>query len=175
MQQPKIYVVHLRQCDPRKCTAIKLKKFNLVKLVRSAKPVPRASIVLHPNSSIVIGPEDLNLLTKGGLAAVDCSWERFDQVRLDLTPFNARRLPYLLAANPTNYAMPGKLSTAEALASALYLLGCEDYAKAILSKFKWGEAFLLLNEEPLSAYRLAKSRDDIYRLEEEFIKAAVVG
>jgi pre-rRNA-processing protein TSR3 len=82
-------------------------------------------------------------------------------------PGNNRRLPTLLAGNPTNYGIPGRLSTAEALAAALILTGFRQPAGVILSLFKWGETFLSLNHDPLEKYSAAKS-SEISFLEEEF-------
>lgn len=175
LEEVKLYIVHYRQCDPRKCTALKLKKLNLAKISSSLVRVPKAALVLHPYSKIVIGPEDAEIAVKRGLIALDCSWEKLNDMYFDLSKFNDRRLPYLLAANPVNYAEPGKLSTAEALAAALYILGFKSQALNILSKFKWGETFLSLNKEPLEAYQQARSREEVYQLEREFIEAVVSG
>jgi pre-rRNA-processing protein TSR3 len=82
-------------------------------------------------------------------------------------PGDNRRLPTLLAGNPTNYGIPDRLSTAEALAAALILTGFRQPAELILSLFKWGETFLTLNQDPLESYSAAKS-SEISLLEEEF-------
>ena len=73
----------------------------------------------------------------------------------------------LLAGNPTNYGIAGRLSTAEALAAALILTGFRKPAGVILSLFKWGETFLSLNKDPLEMYSAARS-SELSVLEEEF-------
>ncbi|MDX1798732.1 MAG: DUF367 domain-containing protein [Candidatus Lokiarchaeia archaeon] len=51
-----------------------------------------------------------------------------------------------MAANPTNYGKWEKLSSAEALAAALYITKFFDLANVILSKFSWGKTFKELNK-----------------------------
>lgn len=58
----------------------------------------------------------------------------------------------MLAGNPTNYGIIGRLSTAEAIAAALIITGFRDQGEKILSLFKWGSTFLSLNEDPLESY-----------------------
>ena len=80
-----------------------------------------------------------------------------------------RALPYLVAANPTYYGRPTTLSTAEALAAALFILGDEAHAKEILNIFKWGPTFLDLNREPLEAYAHAKDSTEVVALQRQFM------
>jgi len=80
----------------------------------------------------------------------------------------SRRLPILLAANPINYGKPYRLSTAEAIAGALYILGFREQAEIVMSKFNWGEQFLILNREPLEAYAGAGSPEKVREEEEDF-------
>ena len=77
-------------------------------------------------------------------------------------------LPLLLAANPVNWGKPGKLTTAEALAAGLYLVGRKEQARNILGAFRWGERFFELNLEPLEAYSQAKSSSELVELQFEF-------
>jgi pre-rRNA-processing protein TSR3 len=129
--------------------------------------IPSSAIVLNPISSRTLSREDRELIQQIGLVALDCSWNLSEGVFDRNIPGNNRRLPILLAGNPTNYGIPGRLSTAEALAAALILTGFRKPAEAILSLFKWGETFLSLNQEPLESYATAKS-SEISFLEDEF-------
>jgi pre-rRNA-processing protein TSR3 len=74
----------------------------------------------------------------------------------------------MLAANPINYAMPSKLSSAEALAGSLYILGEQELAVKIMDKFKWGHTFLELNFNLLKDYAQAKSISEVMQLEREY-------
>jgi pre-rRNA-processing protein TSR3 len=164
---PVLMVYDFHQDDPKKCTAARLRKSRLVQSLPNMRRVPSAAIVLNPASSKTLSPEDRELVQCNGLVALDCSWNLSEGVFYRNIPGNNRRLPVLLAGNPTNYGIPGRLSTAEALAAALILTGFQRPAKAILSLFTWGETFLSLNQEPLKSYAGAKS-SEISFLEEEF-------
>ena len=90
---------------------------------------------------------DSILAEVGGLVGVDCSWnmalETFSKLRLmGLEP---RKLPNIIPANPINSGKVGKLTTAEALAGALMLCDKSEQAEKLMSVFKWGPAFLELN------------------------------
>jgi pre-rRNA-processing protein TSR3 len=74
----------------------------------------------------------------------------------------------LLASNPVNYAKPHKLSSIEALAASLYIMGFSERASQLLSLFKWGQTLLSLNAEPLEAYSLARSDEEMRKAEAEF-------
>jgi len=80
-----------------------------------------------------------------------------------------RCLPYLVAANPVNYGIPTKLSTVEALASALYIASHRDEAERLLSRFKWGPNFIELNRELLESYAHARDSAEVVELQERFI------
>jgi pre-rRNA-processing protein TSR3 len=75
-----------------------------------------------------------------------------------------------LAANPVNYGRPYELTTAEALAAALYVLGEPEHARELLSKFKWGSTFLNLNAAPLNEYAGASTVGDLLASERAYIE-----
>ena len=165
---PKVYVLLLQQDDPKKCTAAKLSKFRLAIPLHRLRQIPRQALILNPFADYVLLPGDRVHSIKSGLVAIDCSWERVDQALTVNLPGLGRRLPTLLAANPTNYAKPHKLSSAEALAAALYIVGFKKEAIKLLSLFKWGETFVSLNLEPLEAYSLATDREAMKIAESQF-------
>ena len=129
--------------------------------------IPSSAIVLNPSSSKTLSREDRELILCNGLVALDCSWNLSEGVFDRNIPGNNRRLPILLAGNPTNYGIAGRLSTAEAIAAALILTGFRKPAEVILSLFRWGETFLSLNQDPLESYAAARS-SELSFLEEEF-------
>ncbi len=156
----------MRQDDPFKCTAAKLAKFRIAEAVRFIR---RDVIVLNPFSETLLTRNDADIA--GAVCAVDCSWERADDVAKHQRVFSAgisRRLPAMLAANPTNYAKLGKLSSAEALAGALYILGDRQVAADMMNKFKWGHTFLELNANLLEDYSNAKTHEQMAIAEREY-------
>ena len=173
-----LHIIHLDQDDPKKCTARKLGSRNLATLHFSIRRPPRRGFLLAPSAGIILGPDDLPLINKGAsLVALDCSWKRLDeslnQIRNISPRLEGRTLPLVLAANPVSWGQPGRLSTAEALAMCLVLMHHDDQAERLLSPFSWGEQFFLLNAEPLSAYKYAKSREDLIELQWEFFDKPV--
>jgi pre-rRNA-processing protein TSR3 len=160
-----IYDYH--QDDPKKCTSARLQEFRLARPLHSLRQIPADAIVLNPASNQTLSFQDRSLLLQNGLVGLDCSWN------LAETTFEAnlrgenRRLPTLLAGNPTNYSARGKLSTAEAIAAALLITGFDAEARKILKIFKWGETFLSLNKDPLSEYSLTP-RDQMFERERDY-------
>jgi pre-rRNA-processing protein TSR3 len=102
------------------------------------------------------------------ITALDCSWEVLDTA--DLSPWRGRRaLPFLVAANPVNFGKPFTLTSVEAIAATLHILGEWTLAKEVLAKFHWGHNFLALNAEPLAEYATAKNSTEILRIQSEYI------
>jgi pre-rRNA-processing protein TSR3 len=77
--------------------------------------------------------------------------------------------PLLIAANPVNFGKPCVLSSVEALAAALYIIGQKDRAAELLSKVSWGIRFLEVNREPLDLYTSAKDSTEVIKIQELYI------
>ena len=159
-----LVIYHANQCNPKKCTGKKLARFDLVRLTHHIKEL-LTFLVLSPFSQKALSPED-----KGarGLAALDCSWAHAEEVFMRLT-LRERALPFLVAANPVNYGKPFKLSTVEALAAGLIILGEREQAELILSKFNWGHVFLELNRAPLQEYAAAKNSAEVVIIQDAYM------
>ena len=166
----RIIVYHAGQCDPKKCTALKLKRHGLIEIVKRVKLIPKGAIVLNPLAEKAFSPADKPRIEKYGLAALDCSWEKAQKIfesSLKMRKYS-RCLPYLVAANPVNYGVPTKLSTVEALSAALYIAGFKEEAKRLITIFKWGKVFLELNEKLLEEYIAARSSNEILTLQRKY-------
>jgi pre-rRNA-processing protein TSR3 len=163
--QTKIFVLMHRQDDPNKCTAAKLVKFKMAHEVRK---IPYNSIVLDPFSNIVFTQKDKQNMN--GICAIDCSWKLASStIKIPKNSNIAnRKLPALLAGNPTNYAKLGALSTSEAIAGALYILGYKEHALEIMNKFKWGHTFIELNYGALEDYSNTTEQYRVKEIEKEY-------
>jgi pre-rRNA-processing protein TSR3 len=159
-----LLIYHANQCNPKKCSGKRLARFGLVRLTHHIDQL-WTFLVLSPFSQKALSPED-----KGarGLAALDCSWAHAEEVFM-CSKLTERALPFLVAANPVNYGKPFKLSTVEALAAGLIILGESEQAEFILSKFNWGHVFLKLNQEPLQEYAAAKDSAEVVRIQEAYL------
>lgn len=153
----------MRQDDPRKCTAAKMVR---VGLATPARRVPRNAIVLHPFAERVLAPSDRELCRT--ICAIDCSWKLAQAQFAGRIPGVRRLLPPLLAGNPVNYARVGMLSTAEAVAAALHIMGFGQDARTILDRFRWGHTFLELNSGLLDEYAQATGQDEMYEIAESY-------
>jgi len=165
----KIVVYHARQCDPKKCSALKLKRHGFIRVVPRLRLLPRGAIVLNPFSEKAFSPADREHIEKKGLIALDYSWKCTEKARAIPLIGESSSLHYLVAANPVNYGTPTKLSTVEALAAALYIISYKSQAEQLLSMFKWGPEFIRLNQKLLDAYAQAKNSTEIVELQKKFM------
>ena len=161
----KISILMHKQDDPTKCTAEKLIKFKMAKQV---KKIPFGHIILDPFSKVILTNQGKqNIL---GICAIDCSWKlAMNTIKISKrSNTKNRKLPALLAGNPINYAKLGILSTSEAIAGALYILGYKEHAYEIMNKFKWGHTFIELNHDILEDYSKANEPEKIIEIEKEY-------
>jgi pre-rRNA-processing protein TSR3 len=166
----RLVIFHANEDDPKKCTARKLHRFGYAALEKTLRKLPYHAVLLNPFAEKSLSREDLPIAQQQGIVALDCSWKTAEQTFLSLeTTTISRALPFLLAANPVNYGKPFQLSTLEAFAAALYILGEVDDAKKILGIYTWGPRFLELNKEPLEDYRQAKDSAEVVRLMKQYI------
>lgn len=168
-----VHALWLAQDDPRKNTAVLASKRGNLTLHKSIRSIPKRGIILEPLCGKVFGPEDHELLLErgGALVGLDCSWAHIEssvQSVMNRTRLQPRMLPLLLAANPVNWGKPGRLTTAEALATVLYLVGRKEQSSEVLGAFRWGERFFELNQEPLDAYAAARTSAELVDLQFEF-------
>jgi pre-rRNA-processing protein TSR3 len=153
--------------DPEKCTARKLARLGRATLHRSARATP-PGIVLDPCADRALSPADRTSGTDR-LVALDCSWETAEREAFDLEGIH-RSLPFLVAANPVNFGTPFRLTTVEAFAGALAILGERDRAGEVLSGFSWGHTFLELNAEPLGRYAACADSTEVVAIQAEYLQ-----
>ena len=158
-----VQVLMFGQDDPKKCTAAKMVRFGLAARVHK---ISRSGIVLDPFSDKVLLRRDK--LTARSIVGIDCSWNLAEREFSRQFGRMHRRLPPLLAGNPVNYSKIGMLTTAEALAAGLTILGCCKQAEGLLGKFKWGHTFFELNGNLLEEYSALKDQDGIEGILKEY-------
>ena len=160
-----VLILDYGQDDPVKCTAKKMVRLGLATGVSRKFHAASSMLVLNPFSEIILSPQDKNAKA---LLVIDCSWNLAQGVFFKKVGGKHRRLPALLAANPTNYSRLAVLSSVEAVAAALYIVGEKAEAERFLSIYKWGPTFLSLNKDPLEEYSMAESEESLRVLEEQF-------
>ncbi len=153
-------------CAPRKCTVKRLERFGMIRIVPSMRQVPKGTLLLDPTAGVVISPADRGWVRS--ITALDCSWEVLE--REEMGRFRGRRaLPFLVAANPVNFGKPFVLSSVEALAAALIILGEREQAEEILAKVPFGIRFLEVNAEPLADYAAAGDSAGVLAAQAEYL------
>ena len=166
----KIVIYHSNECDPKRCTSIKLAKQNKAIITHKMNKIPYNAIVLDAEADKAVSREERERITKYGLSALDCSWKKLKKSSFNFkSKKNHRLLPFLVAANPVNYGKPCILSSAEALSATLYIVGYKQEARDLMNCFKWGPHFITLNENLLEAYSEAKNSTEIVKVQNEFL------
>lgn len=160
-----LYAYRDNSCDPRKCTVKKLEKAGFLKIFTKISQIPRNTLLLDPTAEQALSPADRYVRS---VTVLDCSWVVLDTG--SVRSWRIRRaLPFLMAANPVNFGKPCMLSSIEALAASLYILGERERALQLLSKVSWGIRFLEVNREPLDLYTDAKDSAEIIKIQEQYL------
>ncbi|KAK5125208.1 hypothetical protein LTR85_000884 [Meristemomyces frigidus] len=158
----------LNHCDAKRCSGKRLMRLGLMRELHIGQK--HSGIVVSPKAKSILSPADKEILEQYGAAVVEASWKRIDEV-----PFskiggpNTRLLPYLIAANPTNYGRPWRLNCVEALAACFAICGHQEWAEEILSTFSYGEAFLSINEQVLKRYAACADEEEVKQAEKDWL------
>ncbi|RZN39767.1 MAG: DUF367 family protein [Methanophagales archaeon ANME-1-THS] len=165
-----LYAYDAGQCDPKRCTAKKLARLGLITTITTIRRIPSHTIVLVPIAEKALAPPDRAFTSS--ITVFDCSWKEIGSCEDTLMHMKRKKraLPYLIAVNPVNYGKPFILSSAEAFAAALFILGEKEHAGYLLGKFRWGDEFLRVNEQMLHAYSEAKDSREVIELQREFME-----
>jgi pre-rRNA-processing protein TSR3 len=143
----------------------KLEKYGFLKIFNKISQIPRNTLLLDPTAEQALSPADKHVKS---ITVLDCSWVVLDAGKVRSWRIR-RALPFLIAANPVNFGKPCMLSSVEALAAALYIIGEKDTAGNLLSKVSWGNRFLEVNKEPLDLYTSAKNSNEVIKIQELYI------
>ena len=166
----RITIYHAAQDDPKKNTALRLKRRGFARIVNKVRFLPKRAIVLNPFGEIAFSPADRERLKQFGIAALDCSWEQAEKVMGEHVRGTSRCLPILIAGNPVNFGKLTKLTTAEAIAAALYIAGFKNESEEILSIFPWGHTFFEINSVLLDNYATAQNSAAIVEMQTRLVK-----
>jgi pre-rRNA-processing protein TSR3 len=151
---------------PKACTGRRLLHRGLARAVRRIATLRPMPIVLDPHAADPLSAADRASARRGGVLAVDCSWNRLaarGSLPGSVTDDGGihRRLPILVAANPQHFGRIAELNTVEALSAALYLLGQRAEAARLLEGFRGGGGFLEINRERLDFYASRRTADAV--------------
>lgn len=174
----RIEVLMKYQDNPKKCTAARLLKSGLARKTRHTSG--NRKLILNPYSDNILLPSDKRVAN--AIVGIDCSWRMADREFSDTAKtktnssetrpaYNQKRsrcLPPLLAGNAVNYAKVGMLTTAEAIAASLFIMGYDEQGHDILGKFKWGHTFFDLNCNILSDYAKMTDYADVARIAADY-------
>ncbi|KAL1587314.1 18S rRNA aminocarboxypropyltransferase [Cladosporium halotolerans] len=158
----------LNHCDAKRCSGKKLMRLGLMRELHVGQK--HQGVVVSPKAKSIISPADREICEQYGASVVEASWNRIDEV-----PFSRiggphqRLLPYLIAANPTNYGKPWRLNCVEALAACFFICGHPEWAEGILAPFSYGSSFLEINDAPLKRYAACKDEEEVKKAEEAWL------
>jgi len=160
-----LYAYRDNSCDPRKCTVKKLERAGFLRIFSRLSQVPRNTLLLDPTAEQALSPADRFVRS---ITVLDCSWEVLDTGKVSSWRIR-RALPFLVAANPVNFGKTCKLSSVEAIAAALFIIGERARAEMLLSKVSWGIRFLEVNREPLDLYAAARDSTEVVTIQAAYL------
>lgn len=159
----------LNHCDAKRCSGKRLMRLGLMRELHVGQK--HQGLVISPKGKQLCSPADRDILEQYGAAVVEASWNRIEEVPFNrIGGPNPRLLPYLIAANPTNYGKPWRLNCVEALAATFAICGHLDWAEEILGTFSYGQSFLDINEEVLKRYAEAGDEEGVKKAEEDWLQ-----
>ncbi|MGI0090432.1 MAG: DUF367 family protein, partial [Nitrososphaerales archaeon] len=155
-----------------KCTSAKMRKLGFARPI-IGKRIRPDSIVLNPFAPQPLVKGDAESALSYGLVVVDCSWAKAGEVfKRKHLKGNQRKLPALIAGNPTNYSKLWSLSSVEAAAASFYIMNFYDAAYRLLNIYKWGPTFLSLNQSALDEYSQADDQQEIEQIQRSYFPQA---
>lgn len=168
----KVAMWEFGQNDPKRDSGSKLVRLGYASTLRIGQSF--AGVVMSSEAKMVVSAADAEIIKNHGIAGINCSWNRLEEVPLGSMGKgrNQRLLPLLFAANTVNYGRPFKMNTAEAIAACLYIAGFKEDARILLSPFSYGEEFLRLNDAALEAYAACSSSDEVIAVQRGLMEAA---
>ena len=75
----------------------------------------------------------------------------------------------MTAVNPVNYGKAYKLSCVEAISATLFLGGFYQETDFLLSHFKWGKSFIIVNQELFDNYKNCENSKQLMDFQDKYI------
>ena len=161
-----VLIYHSDQCDSKKCTGARLIRQEIVRGVRDIGRL-KHTVFLNPYERIPLSIADRPAALKMGVGLIDASWAHAMTQHQNFKAKVPRRLPHLIPVNPMNYGKVSLLTSAEAIAGALFILGEEEEARRVLNAIQWGPHFEELNRDLIELYKSAKNHEEILKIERD--------
>lgn len=129
--------------SPEKCTASLCISKGLIEEV---KEIPKHSVLLYPFAEEPLTKDDRKLAERNGLYVIDAPWETLPYIVGNLNKtIKLRRLTNIEEVSGIYAGSTYKISTAGAVAAALFKLELREQAEEILNNFKWKNVFVRKN------------------------------
>ena len=89
---------NFEQCDPKKCTGVKLMKYGILKEINVTSKFQ--GLLLTPEGKQTCIKLDAQLIRERGICVIDCSWAQFSELKINLTHVETRsRINYVYYLN----------------------------------------------------------------------------